>query len=280
MVMLIVLSRVYYDLVHFEMGSNTSIRGRRRRLLELSLFEKFLYVAEHSLRGDSNNEYINPMHFEGSADGRAIVTFLCGGTSELVTHYEKTLRAFAYSLRKTGYDGEILILHTPEFPLTTIASSIEQFHLRTLKVPRVSIGDEGHRYENMMTKLHIWSLIHYSQLIYYDVDKIFLQNPITAFASCGNSTDLCAVFDQGIEDFQIDLVVPVEKYFNAGFLVLKPDVAIHKMLMGRVFEASIYPFVEQDLLNKVFQEMTSLMSKYIKYANRELSRAIMRQTYV
>lgn len=235
---------------------------RRKMLVEMSLFEKFLYLSgERSLGGENNKnltiENISPLHgsmnIDEMGDRRAIVTFLCGGTTDLVTQYSKTLRAFAYSLRKIGYVGEILILHTPEFPLTTIQSSLTQFHLTTLQVPRVSIGYEGHRYELMMTKLHIWSLVQYTQVMYYDVDMIFLQNPITAYTLCGNVTSLCAVLDQGIEQFQIGLVVPADQYFNAGLLVLVPDVVLYQKLMDRVNEARDYPYVEQDLLNKVFQ---------------------------
>lgn len=184
---------------------------------------------------------------------KAIVTFLCGLSRNLIERYADFLRAFAYSLRKSGYTDEILVLHTPEFPLQSIRTTIDRYQLNTKAIHRVTIPDKG-VYEHLMTKLQIWKLIDYDQVMYYDVDFVFQQNPINAFEDCGEDTPLCAVKDQGIKDYGVDYRIEVqpENYFNAGFLVIIPDKQIYKMLMNQIEDAAQYPFLEQDLLNKFY----------------------------
>ena len=93
-----------------------------------------------------------------------------------------------------------------------------------------------------MTKIHVWSLTQYDQVIFYDSDFVFLQNPIAAIAECAKATvslptessakggDLiskivqrvpapfCAAVDQGIGDSYGD------SYFNSGFMVITPNL--------------------------------------------------------
>lgn len=45
------------------------------------------------------------------------------------------------------------------------------------------------------------------------------------------------------------------RYFNGGFLILAPSEATYKMLLRRKSEAYNLPFVEQDLLNRIFKEV-------------------------
>jgi hypothetical protein len=193
---------------------------------------------------------------------KAIVTLLCGLNSNQISSYVNYLRVFAYSLRRTGYIGEVLILHNHEFPLESIRALISRFNLKTQAVNRVSVPDRG-QYTHLLTKLHIWQLIEYDQVIYYDVDVMFQHNPITAFGDCGEETTFCAVHDQGIHEFGVDgrLGITDKEYFNAGFLVILPDKRLYKELMSHADEAQDYHFLEQDLLNKLFARKWKRLKK-------------------
>mmetsp|Transcript_904 Transcript_904/g.932 ORF Transcript_904/g.932 Transcript_904/m.932 type:complete len:333 (-) Transcript_904:120-1118(-) len=195
------------------------------------------------------------------ATGRkAIVTLLCGGGEQANTRYTRFLHAFAYTLRNAQYGGEVLVLYTDDFPIGMVQQTMERFHLLSKKVQLLSIPDTGHKYSKMLTKLHLWNLLEYEQIIYYDVDFIFQGNPFPAFADCGSMTPFCAVLDQGIR--QMKNYEHKRSYFNAGFLVLKPSKETYQKLLSRQREAFTASFVEQDLLNAFFRDWKMLDLKY------------------
>lgn len=181
---------------------------------------------------------------------KAIVTLLCGTSGGPNLPYGRFLHAFALTLRQSNYRGEVLVLYTEKFPINVISSSVDQFNLTLQKVSQISIPHSTHRYANMLTKLHLWNLAQYDQIIYYDVDFIFQKNPASAFNDCGSYSLICAVHDQGIA--QVRKNADTSNYFNAGFLVLLPDPYIYQQLIGRQTDAYSLQFVEQDLLNNYF----------------------------
>jgi hypothetical protein len=183
---------------------------------------------------------------------RAIVTFLCGGTEALNAKYARFLRAFAHTLRSSGYADELLVLYTNEYPLPKISETVKKFNIVLQKVTQMSIPITGHRYEHMLTKLHIFNLVQYDQLMYFDTDFIFQKNPAPAFLECGPMAPLCAVHDQGINDFRTGNN-KYENYFNAGFLVIAPNALTYQELVRIQGRSVGYRFVEQDLLNEFFK---------------------------
>ena len=64
-------------------------------------------------------------------------------------------------------------------------------------------------------------MVEYTQIIYYDTDFVFLKNPESALTLCGKEAMLCAVPDR--YQAQQDPFL-IGKYFNSGFLVLRPDL--------------------------------------------------------
>lgn len=200
------------------------------------------------LNKDANNV---PVQSKGGSGKRAVVTLLCGGIEELNIRYTRYLHAFAYTLRSSRYTGEILVLYTPDFPIGNARKTMEKFQIVSKQVQTITIPDISHKYSKMLTKLHLWNLLEYDQLMYYDVDFIFQGNPMKAFDDCGQTTPLCAVLDQGIR--QMKNYENKRSYFNAGFLILKPDVSIYQQLLSQQSDAYGAFFVEQDLLNNYFQ---------------------------
>ena len=120
---------------------------------------------------------------------------------------------------------------------------------------------EDQNYASLFTKIAIFSLVQFDRVIYYDLDFIFQSNPITAFAACAGSI-ICACRDVGMTqswliDSHLDDVLTPNNYFNAGFIVLKPNKYIYDELIAAVNSevktVQTYKFAEQDLFNVYFK---------------------------
>ena len=120
---------------------------------------------------------------------------------------------------------------------------------------------EDQNYASLFTKIAIFSLVQFDRIIYYDLDFVFQSNPITAFAACAGSI-ICACRDGGMTqswliDSHLDDVLTPNNYFNAGFIVLKPNKYIYDELIAAVNSevktVQTYKFAEQDLFNVYFK---------------------------
>ena len=120
---------------------------------------------------------------------------------------------------------------------------------------------EDQNYASLFTKIAIFSLVQFDRIIYYDLDFVFQSNPITAYAACAGSI-ICACRDGGMTqswliDSHLDDVLTPNNYFNAGFIVLKPNEYIYDELIAAVNSevktVQTYKFAEQDLFNVYFK---------------------------
>jgi hypothetical protein len=183
---------------------------------------------------------------------RAIVTLLSGppGNAE---KYVRLLHFFVYSLRNAGYNKEIVVMHTRDYPINH-AKLARLLQVRLVPVEKITIPDnkKNKQYGTMLTKLHIWNLVEYQQVMYYDCDFIFQHNPEPAFDECSWSK-LCATVDTGMAQF--DKTIEHGSYFNAGFLVIRPSKETYQSLFSKRAEAYHRAFVEQDLLNVVYKNV-------------------------
>jgi hypothetical protein len=181
---------------------------------------------------------------------RAIVTLLSGppGNAE---KYVRLLHFFVYSLRNAGYSKEIVVMHTRDYPINH-AKLARLLQVRLVPVEKITIPDnkKNKQYGTMLTKLHIWNLVEYQQVMYYDCDFIFQHNPEPAFDECSWS-NLCASVDTGMT--QYDRTIEHGTYFNAGFLVIRPSKETYQSLFSKRADAYHRAFVEQDLLNAVYK---------------------------
>lgn len=181
---------------------------------------------------------------------RAIVTLLSGAPAN-AEKYVRLLHYFVYSLRNAGYEGEIAVMHTKDYPINHERLA-RLLNVRLIPVEKISIphNKKNAHYATMLTKLHIWNLTEYEQVIYYDCDFVFQHNPESAFAACSWS-NLCATPDTGIT--KVDHSIVGGSYFNGGFLVVRPNKKIYEDLMSKRSYANDRPFVEQDYLNYVYK---------------------------
>ena len=120
---------------------------------------------------------------------------------------------------------------------------------------------EDQNYASLFTKIAIFSLVQFDIIIYYDLDFVFQSNPIIAYAACAGSI-ICACRDGGMTqswliDSHLDDVLTPNNYFNAGFIVLKPNKYIYDELIAAVNSevktVQTYKFAEQDLFNVYFK---------------------------
>jgi hypothetical protein len=191
---------------------------------------------------------------------RAIVTLLSGppGNAE---KYVRLLHSFVFSLRNAGYNGEVAVMHTKDFPIIhdKLASVLG---VVLIPVDKITIphNKKNAHYGTMLTKLHIWGLTQYDHVMYYDCDFVFQHNPESAFNECLWS-NLCATPDTGMHRF--DRSVKPNTYFNGGFLVVRPNKKTYEELLSKKHLAFERPFVEQDLLNDIYKnKWGKLNSRY------------------
>ena len=181
---------------------------------------------------------------------RAIVTLL-SGPPENAERYTRFLHFFVYSLRISGYTGEVAVMHTKEFPIKhdKLAKLLD---VTLIPVDKIVIphNKKNSQYSSMLTKLHAWSLTQYDHIIYYDSDFIFQSNPESAFDECFWSS-LCATPDTGIRNFYKN--VKAGSYFNGGFLVIRPNKETYESLLKEQHRTHDKFFVEQDLLNEIYK---------------------------
>jgi hypothetical protein len=194
------------------------------------------------------------------AGKRAIVTLLSGppGNAE---KYVRLLHSFVFSLRNAGYNGEVAVMHTKDFPIIhdKLASVLD---VVLIPVDKITIphNKKNAHYGTMLTKLHIWSLTQYDHVMYYDCDFVFQHNPESAFNECLWS-NLCATPDTGMHMF--DKSIKPNTYFNGGFLVVRPNKKTYEELLSKKHLAFERPFVEQDLLNDIYKnKWGKLNSRY------------------
>jgi alpha-N-acetylglucosamine transferase len=175
--------------------------------------------------------------------------------------YTNCLKIFLASLKGVGYAGEIVILTTADTPERQL-NQIQQENVVIKTVPKISAKKAQNKsLLNMLTKLHVWALTDYTQVMFFDSDFIFLHNPATAFDLCGLNP-FCACSDTGIKSFSHGKV-DGKTYFNSGFMVVRPSSTEFQYLLTSTAAAENTQFVDQDMLNNVYQgRWKKLDSKY------------------
>ena len=185
--------------------------------------------------------------------------------------YIKSLRYFLKSLASTGYSSEVVLLIADNGgplllrkPTTNSLDDRKKSHphlfVKQIFAPTLEINShfdaDSKRYSKMLGKIHFWALVEYERIVYYDLDVIFFKNPLpTAIKEC--SASICATVDEGMTKY---FGKPSGSYFNCGFLVLKPDRGTYEWLLSKKHLAENQRFVEQDMLNILFENKWGKLS--------------------
>ena len=109
---------------------------------------------------------------------------------------------FLYSLRHiAGYTGEILFLvgdGSTDYEDQEIFNryNVKTKHVEIIKAkkPNRDYLIMTNHYTTQLTKLRLWTLVEYDQVIYYDNDFVFFKDPSSSLEICGTAP-LCAVKD-------------------------------------------------------------------------------------
>ena len=192
----------------------------------------------------------------------AFVTFMVPTETKSLKMYTGCVIIFLKSLLQYEQTYDIVVMYTPDVNEEDV--SIVKNIGKNIKMVRVEKFEnsyiENRSYKPMITKFHIWNMTQYKQIAYYDSDHIFLQNPVGIFADCGSS-DFCATQDTHIGG----------DYFNAGLLVIRPNVETCLSLTNNMHKANKRTFAEQDMLNDVYKKKwKKIDSKYnFMHASKE-----------
>lgn len=165
--------------------------------------------------------------------------------------YVGYLKVFIKSLKLCGYHGEIIILVTQSVGVLRKFKGVIIKQVPLLRKKRSAIRNVA-----VLTKLNIWNLLEYEQIIYYDADVIFLKDPSSAYNECPVSNySLCAVSDDGTKAL-------ANTYFNSGFLVIQPNKGTYDHLISSLHIADKNDnFVDQDMLNIIFKDKWKRLDK-------------------
>ena len=139
------------------------------------------------------------------------------------------------------------MMHTTTFkpPLFEVIPNITLVAVEKIKIKH----NENRNYLEVMTKLYVWSLIEYDQVMFYDLDFVFQHNPEVAYDRCGESTYLCAVEDRNfMQRFNYNT-----SYLNSGFMILRPNIFTYFSLSSMRDRAEKFLFPDQDVVNAEFK---------------------------
>jgi hypothetical protein len=163
--------------------------------------------------------------------------------------YQRMRGLFLHSLRRTaGYRGPCVFMVTGGSPHVLDEEMFERYGTRTVQVDLIKQSvlnaRHHHGYGALLSKLHVWALTTYDIVVYYDSDVVFFRNPVAAaLAACGGALagqTLCAT-----RDTALTRAGSGRPLFNAGFLVLRPDLAVHADLLRSLYLADGQFFPDQ-----------------------------------
>ncbi|KAG7501931.1 glycogenin-1 isoform X2 [Solea senegalensis] len=149
----------------------------------------------------------------------------------------------ARSLQRHGTTRSIVAMVTPnvsqksrldlesvfdEVIVVDMMDSEDRYHLALLERPELGIT---------FTKIHCWTLTHYSKCVFLDADTLVLCNVDELF----ERDELTAAPDPGWPDC-----------FNSGVFVFKPSLHTHARLLDHALQHGSFDGGDQGLLNSFF----------------------------
>jgi hypothetical protein len=193
-----------------------------------------------------------PSQLAQAASSRAVVSLMIAAQGKNESKYADCLVFMVDTLRAVGWRHDILVLATQD----ARATDVDRVRALGVLIARVSniaaLSSSDPSMLNMFTKFHAWNLTQYAQVAFYDNDHVFLRDPTPAFEECGEAP-FCATGDTGIADFyHRPDAINEHTYFNAGFMVLRPNATTLQWLMAQRHLGEGTPFVDQDMLNSVY----------------------------
>jgi len=101
-------------------------------------------------------------------------------------------------------------------------------------------------------KLKAYDFNQYDQIVYFDSDYIIKDNAPDLFLLCKDQFSACVDAGKSAPRLAEELVIPANRYFNAGFMYLTKEVLDLTRPYLVEYLKNDYPFDGQGLLNKLF----------------------------
>ncbi|XP_045850349.1 glycogenin-2-like isoform X6 [Meles meles] len=180
--------------------------------------------------------------FEKQVSDQAFVTL---ATNDV---YCQGALVLGQSLRNQRATRKLVVLITPQVSslLRVILSKVfdevievnlidsaDYIHLAFLKRPELGVT---------LTKLHCWTLTHYSKCVFLDADTLVLANIDELF----DRTEFSAAPDPGWPDC-----------FNSGVFVFQPSLETHGLLLQHATDHGSFDGADQGLLNSFFSSWST-----------------------
>eukprot|EP00835_Amoeboradix_gromovi_P004535 NODE_358_length_10198_cov_0.265076.p3 type:complete len:311 gc:universal NODE_358_length_10198_cov_0.265076:9048-9980(+) len=169
----------------------------------------------------------------------AYATLMVGQEEQSQKQYLGALILWLSSLKHFEVTQDIVVMVTPDVS-PFVLSLITKFGGKLRFVKRIETEGSFKRYSSMLTKLALWNMTEYDRVAYFDSDHVFLNSPDKIFEDCGDAI-FCSTPDTQI----------AETYFNAGLMVIKPNVTLYDEYLTKT-ELAKSSFAEQDMLNKIY----------------------------
>ena len=187
----------------------------------------------------------------GAGAKRAVVSLMMPAIGKNESMFTNCLLFMIASLKATGWPHDVMVLATHDARSEDV-ERVRAFGVGITRVTRIAaLRSTDPSMLSMFTKLHAWNLTQYDQIAYYDSDHVFLRDPSPAFDECGASS-FCATGDTGASNFYRRPDITEASYFNAGFMLLRPNVTVMQFLLDHRHLGEGTDFVDQDMLNAVF----------------------------
>lgn len=105
-------------------------------------------------------------------------------------------------------------------------------------------------------KLKAYDFLDYDQIVYFDSDYIVKDNAPNLFELCGNKFSACRDPGRATPDLAKELGIPVDRYFNAGFMYLTKEILDRsRNKLTEYLSVEDYPYQGQGILNKMFYDL-------------------------
>lgn len=200
--------------------------------------------------------------------------------------YLPGVEALQQSLVQSGTSWPLEVMVTPAINGETRAR-LQAIGCLVREIPEIGPAPElAHRYANarfadVWSKLAVWTLTEYARVAFLDADMLVVKNmdevfelPLKAgfIAACHAcrcnpnqiesyplSWQPANCFYSGCEDAAMTVgpSTTADNYFNAGFLLLTPDLALYNLMLTKIVamvDIRTYVFAEQDFLNDLFHD--------------------------
>ena len=103
-------------------------------------------------------------------------------------------------------------------------------------------------------KLKAYDFLEYDQIIYFDSDYIIKDNAPNLFEVCGDKFSVCQDQGRSVADLAKELDMPIEKYFNAGFMHFTKNSLIKTKSFLPEYLTKEYTWDCQGFLNKLYHD--------------------------